>query len=472
MSIKLSYLYRAIALIVSFNLLLSSSVKADVILHAFNWHYNEVKQRAAEINNAGYKKVLVVPPLKSAKSGCAWWQRYQPQDIRVIDHCKGNKQSFAAMIATLRQYNIDVYADIVLNHMANERNNSQNFPGSSALNNYQSNAGYWNNQKLFGNLSYGIFSSYDFHQPPKCISDYTNVGDVQWNRLCGGGGDKGLPDIDPNNWVIQQQRNYLQSLKNMGVKGFRVDAAKHMTKWHINQIFTSSIKNNMHVFGEVITNGGAGEVEYDRFLKPYLDATGHSAYDFPLFQTIRHAFGYSGGLSSLVNPQAYGQALSPNKAVTFTVTHDIPNNDGFRYNIMNSTDELLANAYILGKDGGTPMIYSDHGESGSRDSNRWYDYFKKSSIKKMIGFHNAMNGKFMEVLASNNCAILFRRAEDGIVGINKCGNTQYFNVSTHSRFKWYRHYRDVNSGNNEIYITSGSYTFALPARNWKMWQVN
>ena len=45
MSIKLSYLYRAIALIVSFNLLLSSSVKADVILHAFNWHYNEVKQR-------------------------------------------------------------------------------------------------------------------------------------------------------------------------------------------------------------------------------------------------------------------------------------------------------------------------------------------------------------------------------------------------------------------------------------------
>lgn len=228
----------------------------------------------------------------------------------------------------------------------------------------------------------------------------------------------------------------------------------------------------MHVFGEVITNGGAGEVEYDRFLKPYLDATGHSAYDFPLFQTIRQAFGYSGGLSSLVNPQAYGQALSPNKAVTFTVTHDIPNNDGFRYNIMNSTDELLANAYILGKDGGTPMIYSDHGESGSRDGNRWYDYFKKSSIKKMIGFHNAMNGKFMEVLASNNCAILFRRAEDGIVGINKCGNTQYFNVSTHSRFKWYRHYRDVNSGNNEIYITSGSYTFALPARNWKMWQVN
>jgi len=452
--------------------LCSWSVQADVILHAFNWSYNDVKNRAQEIKNLGYKKVLVVPPLKSSKSGCAWWQRYQPQDYRVIDHCKGNKESFVAMINTLRSKGIDVYADIVLNHMANERNNSQSFPGSSALSDYNDRSSYWSKQKLFGNLGYGLFSSSDFHQPPACISDYTNVGDVQWNRLCGGGGDKGLPDLDPNSWVRDQQRAYLQSLKNLGVKGFRVDAAKHMSNWHINQVFTTSIKRGMHVFGEVITNGGSGDIEYDRFLKPYLDATGHSAYDFPLFQTIRGAFSYGGTLSSLVDPGAYGQALSPSKAVTFTITHDIPNNDGFRYNIMNQTDEKLAYAYILGKDGGVPMIYTDRGESGNRDGNRWYDYYKKPFIKKMIDFHNRMNGKGQEVVAHNSCAILIRRGEDGIVGINKCGSTQYFNVNTNGRFKWYRNYKDLNSGNNEIYITSSNYTFSIPKRNWKMWVVN
>ena len=30
----------------------------------------------------------------------------------------------------------------------------------------------------------------------------------------------------------------------------------------------------MHVFGEVITTGGAGSNDYERFLKPYLDSSG------------------------------------------------------------------------------------------------------------------------------------------------------------------------------------------------------
>ena len=40
----------------------------------------------------------------------------------------------------------------------------------------------------------------------------------------------------------------------------------------------------------LFTHGGRGHLEYDRFFKPYLDRTNHSAYDFPLFMTIRSAF--------------------------------------------------------------------------------------------------------------------------------------------------------------------------------------
>lgn len=36
----------------------------------------------------------------------------------------------------------------------------------------------------------------------------------------------------------------------------------------------------MHVFGEVITTGGAGSTDYERFLKPYLDSSGQEPMTF------------------------------------------------------------------------------------------------------------------------------------------------------------------------------------------------
>ncbi len=138
-------------------LLFGNNASADAILHAFDWHYDEVAAKATEIKNLGYKAVLVAPPLKSNAANCAWWQRYQPQDLRVIDHCKGNKQAFVNMINALNDTDparkVDVYADIVLNHMANERNGATDFPGQAAVNSYGSNSSYWNNQRLFGNLT-------------------------------------------------------------------------------------------------------------------------------------------------------------------------------------------------------------------------------------------------------------------------------------------------------------------------------
>lgn len=464
--IKKWFVHASIALGFSIGSLpLVQHASADVIMHAFDMHYSDVQAKATEIKNLGYKAVLVAPPIKSNSSNQAWWQRYQPQDPRVIDHARGNKESFRNMVNALNAQSVAVYADIVLNHMANERNAAVDFPGAAALNTYASNTTYWNNQKLFGDLTQGIFSSPDFN-PANCIQDYNDVWQVQNWRLCGGGGDTGLPDLNPNSWVVTQQRNYLTSLKNMGVKGFRVDAAKHMTSYHLNQIFTSTIKSGMYVFGEIITGGGSGNLDYDRFLSPYLNATDHKAYDFPLFHSVRNAFSIGGSMSSLVDPQAVGQAIDRFRAVTFTINHDIPLNSGFRGWIMDSTDERLAYAYIMGRDGGKPLVFSD---TTGTDSSRWVNAYKASHIVNMIKFHNRTQGQSMEVLAHNSCAILFRRGEEGIVGINKCGSQQNFTVNTNGRFKWYRNYRDVLTNNALVYISSSSYTFALPSRTARMW---
>lgn len=342
-----------------------------------------------------------------------------------------------------------------------------NYPGQRLLDLYAGNRNYYNGLGLFGDLRYNFLGSADFG-PAQCINNFNDVYHVQAWRLCGGGGDAGLPDLVANDWVVSQQQTYLRALKAMGVKGFRIDVAKHMPSSHMNRVLTADIKTGMHVFGEVITSGGSGSSEFDRFLAPYLQSTDHAAYDFPLLNSIRGAFSPSGSMSQLVDPGAYGQALPGARAVTFIMTHDIPNNSGFRYLIMDATDETLAYAYILGRGIGMPMVYSDNNESSD---GRWTNAYLRDDLRRMIGFHNANQGNDMQVLAHGACYLIYRRGNRGIVGINKCGSTVNVPVSmNNSVLWWYTNYTDVLDASSVVNIRNANYTFVLPPRRARMWQ--
>ncbi|MBM7072491.1 alpha-amylase family protein [Shewanella sp. 202IG2-18] len=407
--------FQAVAL--TFSFLIISSAHADVILHAFNWKYSEVANKAEEIAQLGYKKVLVSPAYKS--TGDQWWSLYQPQDYRVIDNRLGDTNDFKNMVKALKSVGVETYADIVFNDMANESllRSDLNYPGNDVLNQYASDQTKYQSLILFGDINQNLFSENDFF-PAQCIHDYNNVDDVQHNRICGTPPDTGLPKLAYNDWVVSQQQSYLKALKAIGVTGFRIDAAKHMTIEHLNKVFTPKITKNMHIFGELITSGGKESIEYKQFLAPYLDRTDFSAYDFPLFSQIREAFSYNGSLNSLAEPKNDGHALDNSRAVTFVITHDIPMNAGFRYQIMNPTDETLASVYVLGRDGGVPLIYSDHNES--HDNARWQDFYKRKDIIGMIKFHNATQGTQMHILSHDDCSIVFSRGSKGVLAINKC----------------------------------------------------
>jgi alpha-amylase len=444
------------------------SAKADVVLHAFDWPYTRVTEHASEIARLGYKAVLVVPPVKSG-SDCAWYFRYQPQDYRVIDHCRGNTETFKAMVIALRDQNVKVYADIVLNHMANERDGALDFPGRFALKDYSQRRAYFAQQRLFGDLKKNFLGPIDFHEA-RCITDYTDVYQVQNWRLCGDAGDRGLPDLSPNPWVIKQQRLYIGVLNAYGVEGYRIDAAKHMSNDHLRAVFSPELIGNRRLYAEIITGGGVGNIDYGRFLSPFLRdmPSNFAAYDFPLLNTIKRAFAFGASLNQLVDPLASGQALDPFRALTMPITHDIPNNSGFRYLLLDPTDEKLAYAYLLGRDGGEPMVYSDY---TAGDNGRWFDAHKSADIVAMVGFHNKMQGISQEILAYNDCAILWRRGLEGIAGINKCANEMSFNVDTNNRFYWFRNYRESFT-NTVLRIETGQYTFRLPGRFARMWVVD
>jgi alpha-amylase len=445
---------------------LPTAARADAVLHAFNWRYADIEARASEIRELGYAAVLVSPPLKS--EGPQWWARYQPQDYRVIDSPLGNTEDFVRMSAALELRGVKLYADLVLNHMANEadRRTDLNYPGARVRSTYAGDPPRWQAQRLFGDLSTDLFDAADFN-PAFCITDYNNAAQVQSGRLCSGGGDPGLPDLQGSAKVIAAQRQYVSALIALGADGFRLDAAKHMTLAHVNAVFDPALLQGRPVYGEIITGGGRGNTEYAIFLKPWLDQTALSAYDFPLFHRLRQAFGFGGDLSTLLNARADEQSIDPRRAWTFAVNHDLPLNGIFRGLIMDATDETLAWAWLFANGQGTPLLYSDNNESGD---NRWNGLYRRTDIAAMIGFHNALAGEPMAMVSSSNCHLLFRRGDRALVGINKCGEPRTFAVDADAHpLRAPSRFRDALS-THVLAVDGGPLRVELPPRSARLWR--
>ncbi|PZD74556.1 Alpha-amylase [Acaryochloris thomasi RCC1774] len=435
----------------------------NVTLHAFNWQYTDIINNLESIRDAGYGAVLIPPPLYSEPNGDQWWQRYQPKDYRVLLSHLGGKKELEQLIAACHggTPQLQVYADLVINHMANEdRTDHFDFPGTAELERYKKHPDLYEENRLYGDLSEKLFSWFNFNDAGEIEGDeWSDRGAVQYQNL------SGLPDLKDSDWVLQQQHNMVDALIEMGFDGFRIDAIKHITERMIDNLADDPKFKKRFWFGEVLTGSDHDE---DTFLDPFLRETWMSAYDFPLFQTIREAFSFGGSLRTLAQPQHQDNSLPWNRAVTFVVNHDIPHNDGFRFWLLERQDEHLAHAYILGRDGGVPLIYSDHNESHhEQDYDRWLDLYKRPDITAMIEFHNAVEGQPMAILYENDVLLVFRRGDQGIVAINKSGSNQWADFNTWG-LKNPGQYRDLIH-RYEMTVSGDRFSLLIPPRTAQMW---
>jgi alpha-amylase len=155
--------------------------------------------------------------------------------------------------------------------------------------------------------------------------------------------------------------------------------------------------------------------------------------------------------------------------VTIAVTHDIPNNDGFRGQLLDRQDEFLAKVYIMGRDGGVPMVYSDHNESAGKypeDCDRWADAWKRDDIRAMAGFHNTVHGLPQRTLYEADGFLVFARGYRGIVAINKTGAWQNPTIQTFGlRLGAYK----CQIHGHTMQVEGDSFTFAIPPRQAQMW---
>ena len=365
--------------------------KADVIYHAFNMPFQEVKAKLPEIKAQGYTYIQISPPQKSNPSS-EWWGRYQPLDFEVLDSPLGNEKDLKELIAGAHQQGEKIIVDVVLNHMAD-------YPPYSTT------------------LEYPQFSPQDFHSKD-CISNYDDRYQVThgWlgldcNNISQG---SGLPDLNTESPHVRQEgKEYLTKLLDLGADGFRFDAIKHMETDYLKDIL-SIVPSDIYIYGEIVE--GKPDQSY-----LYTGIRGIDISDYSLLGTLKEAFSYGGDLRSLIDPHAAGKALPGPNAVTFAKTHDtVKGSDLYSVYGFEERDGMLANAYVLARQEGLPLIYKDDADA--------------SIVQAGVTFHEQMLSQPQYFRNSNEISqgadspnlLFIERGNKGLAIINKGGN--FFDV--------------------------------------------
>mmetsp|Transcript_20931 Transcript_20931/g.53507 ORF Transcript_20931/g.53507 Transcript_20931/m.53507 type:complete len:495 (+) Transcript_20931:48-1532(+) len=275
-----------------------SSLAADsvgTIVQLFEWRWSDVAiECCAYLGPRGYDAVQISPPMEQITAS-QWWSSYQPVSYNLGNRL-GDESALAEMIETCKQCGVKVIADAVINHMA--AGGGSGSSGSS-----------------FGQRNYpGTYSPNDFHHndgdtSQNCvISNYQDRDNVQRCDLVG------LPDLDSGaDWPQQRIGAYLGSLGDMGVAGFRVDAAKHQAAQELGAILLANTSAaSKEVYMEVI--GAPGEAVQPAEYVPYGRVT-----EFGLSYAISDAV-RSGQLSSLRS--VTDGLLRSEDALAFIDNHD------------------------------------------------------------------------------------------------------------------------------------------------------
>jgi len=197
------------------------------MVHLFEWKWEDIADECDRfLGPKGYGGVQVSPVQENAIiSNRPWYERYQPVSYSLTTR-SGNEEQFATMVKRCKRAGVNIYVDIVLNHMAGTEGVGTD--GSLSM----------PSKKEFPGVPYGPL---DFHAD--CEIDYNDPVKVRDCPLLN------MPDLNHKvEWVRDKCIDLMNKLVDLGVAGFRVDAAKHMWPQDLEAIF-SRVKNLNTEFG-------------------------------------------------------------------------------------------------------------------------------------------------------------------------------------------------------------------------------
>ena len=360
---------------------LADNIQDGVILHCFNWTYNDIKAELPNIAAAGFTSVQTSPAQPSVNSG-VWYWLYQPLGFYVGTNDLGTKEELRALCEEADKYGINVIVDVVANHLAGDHSNIQ-----SDLKDGQ----FWH--------TYG---------------EVTNWAD----RYQVTHGEIGMPDLNSEHSYLQQcVSNYINELKSLGVDGIRWDAAKHISLPSEGCNFWPAVTSQgLYHYGEILVGPDDRETGNEGLMKEYTNYM--TVTDSTYAKNLREAFASGTVLENYGNWSARG--ISNDKLIYWGESHDTwSNNQDWGYsNGMSQNVIDRAYAVAASRNGVTALYFSRPASTNKENikaGQKGSTHFTSAEVAAVNHFHNAMNGQPDYYTTGSNCAVVTRNTGAVIV---------------------------------------------------------
>lgn len=305
-----------------------------VFVQMFEWPWKDIaKECEIYLGPAGFAAVQVSPPHEHVVwKGSPWWERYQVASYNLNSR-NGNEAEFVDMVQRCKKVGVDIYADVILNHTVGIRE-GHGFAGTS----------------FFQYKLPGVYFYNDFHHCGRngndSIQNFRDRYEVQNCELVD------LDDLDTSAQHVQEVlANYLNHLLDIGVAGFRVDAAKHIAAQDLAGIY-GRLNKSPYIYHEVIFDG-QGPIQYSEYT-PYGDVL---AYDYPgMIADIFH-FNQASLLPNFMNVFP-----SSDQSIVSLTNHDLERHSQRILSFNDADNRLyrLAQIFMLAWPYGYPQLYSGY----------------------------------------------------------------------------------------------------------------
>lgn len=403
---------------------LRDKVGDGVMLHAFNWSYNTIKENLPAIAAAGYTTVQTSPvqqPKDYSTSGDVtgqWWKLYQPISFHIAEQSwLGTKDDLKSLCDEADKYGIKIICDIVSNHIANA---DETRPDSVS-----------NQVKKYEPEFYKKRRTYT-----RTYKGDANDSSVQ--AVVQGHVSK-CPDLVTNDTAVQGYIiNLLKECIDCGVDGFRFDAAKHIETeddgeyasdyWKnittsASSYYTQKTGDDLYIYGEILNNCGADR-SYSSYTK-YINVTDNRTGDAVLYNVTK-------GKASTATNAKYKSGVAASNAVLWAESHDTyegnSGSSGFS-NTADVSDENVVKAWaiVASRKDSTALFFARPGTAlmGGVSTDTTY---KSTVVSEINKFHNLFVGQ-SEKLGSSGDIAYVARGTSGIVLSNCKGTNASVSIS-------------------------------------------
>ena len=403
---------------------LRDKVGDGVMLHAFNWSYNTIKEKLPAIAAAGYTTVQTSPvqqPKDYSTSGDVtgqWWKLYQPISFHIAEQSwLGTKDDLKSLCDEADKYGIKIICDIVSNHIANA---DETRPDSVSNQVKKYEPDFYKKRRTYTRTYKG------------------DANDSSVQAVVQGHVSK-CPDLVTNDTAVQTYIiNLLKECIDCGVDGFRFDAAKHIETeddgeyasdyWKnittsASSYYTQKTGDDLYIYGEILNNCGADR-SYSSYTK-YINVTDNRTGDAVLYNVTK-------GKASTATNAKYKSGVAASNAVLWAESHDTyegsSGSSGFS-NTADVSDENVVKAWaiVASRKDSTALFFARPGTAlmGGVSTDTTY---KSTAVSEINKFHNLFVGQ-SEKLGSSGDIAYVARGTSGIVLSNCKGTNASVSIS-------------------------------------------